>query len=93
MKQFKKGGSLKKNAKAECGFMIGDVGEIEEVHKNAFFKNASEKLKKDYCNFASPYIFTHISAQKIGTGEQVVIFENVGQFMTTPKRLFELLTK
>lgn len=96
-KQFKKGGGLKKKTHTDMALMLMDVEPVKEGTTDSFLKDVASKLKRDYTGFESPYIFTHIKAHKIDTGEPVFIFESVmhgNEYITTsPIKLRDYLTK
>lgn len=94
--QFLKSGRIKKHPQPEYSRIIGDTGEIKIEDRTSFYKETAKGLKNEYTDFKSPYIFTHIQAKSIKTGEPVYIYEEVGlggdrTFQTTPKLLLDLL--
>ena len=92
---FKKHGGLKKNAQTHQGFMIVDVEPVTPNAREKFIAETAQQLKKYYTNFESPYVFTHITAKEISTGEPVYIFQDVvlnGQdIVTSPTTLLKAL--
>lgn len=92
---FKKHGGLKKNAQTHQGFMIVDIEPLTPQAKEKFITDTAQTLKKTYTNFESPYVFTHIKATEISTGDPVYIFQDVvlnGQdMMTSPQSLLKEL--
>lgn len=96
-KQFLKSGKLKKKPHTDMARMSVDVEPVTEGSTDLFLKETAEQFKKYYHSFESPYIFTHLTAKKIETGEPVVIFESVmvgkDYVMTSPIKLRDYLTK
>ncbi|MGV8130832.1 MAG: hypothetical protein ACP5N7_01900 [Candidatus Pacearchaeota archaeon] len=92
---FKKHGGLKKNAQTVQGFTVVDVEPYTPQAKEKFITETAQTLKKYYADFSSPYVFTHIKAIEISTGEPVYIFQDVvlnGQdVITSPQSLLKAL--
>lgn len=94
---YLKSGKMKKSAHPEYSRSIGDTGDMDEKTLSDFLGESAVMLKREYGQFSSPYFFTHIDAVNKTTGERVRICEDVYrngvELMTTPSRLFDLLTK
>jgi len=96
-KNFTKTGKLKKKTHTDMSRMLADVEPVKEDSTELFLKETAKQFKRYYTDFESPYIFTHIKARKIDTGEPVFIFESVmvgSDYVTTsPIKLRDYLTK
>lgn len=94
-KQYTSKGLLKKKAVSEHSFTFFDIEPINEADKPRFIKEVAEKIKAEYTDFESPYIFTCIKATNKATGERVFIHERVevggNSFITSPTELLNLL--
>jgi len=77
--QYTKKGKLKKNAKPSYLSINEDN---EKIVKD---------IKEKYYIFEKPYFFTHIKAINKETKENVYIEESIGEFMTSPVTLYNLL--
>lgn len=101
--QYTKTGKQKKNATAEMSLSFVDVSAKTEAEATKQRKDFNEYVAKTlkargYHSFVSPYFFTHINAVN-DKGEAVRIFETLTigsdnkELTTTPKSIYELLTK
>ena len=94
--QFTKSGRFKENAHTEFARMMVDIEPHTEGATDLFLKETAASLKKEYTDFQSPYIFTHLNARSRATGELVRIFEDVTvnghDLITSPVKLREYLT-
>lgn len=84
---FKKDGKLKKSAKTLFANNTDEHGQEDR------YTELAHKIKQEgFCDFTSPYIFTHIKANH-DTHGAVVIKQNVHGFMTSPTSLLKELIK
>lgn len=92
---YTKTGRLKKNARSEWASTHFDVEPLTVGAVERWIMECAEKLKREYRDFSSPYVFTHINALD-SMGRPVYIVENVrmkdGEIMTSPTRLYGNLT-
>ena len=96
--QYTKIAKLKKNAQHEMSLTIVDVEPTTRKSQDYNNQYIARTIKqRGYHSFRSPYIFTHIEAlneknEPVRIFEHVIIGSDSREIITTPQRVYELLT-